>query len=288
MRTACLMLLVLSVAAVPTPADLPGVAATGARPADRPPIPPRPAGAPTGSAFAKQVESLSPADREAAILAEISRGNVPDFLRVFSPIHVQATARDGSRQAATYFVSTDYLAVGADDDFLRVPMTPATARAVAEATDCYLVTRKIVDDVYRAAEVKLSPRPMTERRESVQTFVEHHRLIERQRAASGKPAGALIAGNKKDVVASNRLREKPDRVAIYGWHKTDGTPIQPLSIVHRAQYVDYSHGVRLLSRFVMVGGRRVDAADVLKDAALCRLLSDEGVIDIGAAYGRAR
>jgi hypothetical protein len=312
MRTPCLLLTLLS-AALPgigarfaatrpgTSAAVARAATTGptttaattradatGRSADRPPIPPRPAGAPTGSAFAKQIESLAVADREAAILAEISRGNVPEFLRVFSSVRVESTAPDGARHTATYFVSPDYLAVGSDEDFFRVPMTPGTARAVADALNCCLVTRKVVDDVYRAAEVKLSPRPMTDRRESVQTFFEHDRLVEQQRVASGKPASALIAGIKKDVVVSNRLREKPDRVAIYGWHTAEGTPIQPLTIVHRAQYVDYSHGVRLLSRFVMVDGRRVDAADLLRDAALCGLLSDEGVMDIGTMYGRAR
>jgi hypothetical protein len=84
------------------------------------------------------------------------------------------------------------------------------------------------------------------------------------------------------------LREKPDRVAIYGWHKTDGIAIQPLSIVHGAKYVDYSHGVRLLSRIVIVDGRRVDAADLFKDATRHELVSDEGPIDIGTSYGRAR
>jgi hypothetical protein len=36
----------------------------------------------------------------------------------------------------------------------------------------------------------------------------------------------LIAGIQKDVVISGKISRdpKPDRVAIYGWHKLDGIP----------------------------------------------------------------
>jgi hypothetical protein len=173
----------------------------------------------------------------------------------------------------------DYLSVGGDEDFFRVPMTPATARAIADAIGCRMVTRKVVDDVYRAAEIKLAPQPLTERREAVETFFAHHQMIEERRVAWALPATALIAGVKKDVVISNRLREKPGRVAIYGWHKPDGAPIQPLTIVHAAEYVDYSHGVRLMGRTVAVDGEQRNADDVLRDEALHGLLSDEGVIE---------
>ena len=83
---------------------------------------------------------------------------------------------------------------------------------------------------------------------------------------------------KKDVVVSNRLAEKPNRVAIYGWHTADGKPIQPLTIVHRDTYVDYSHGVRLMRRTVTVDGRPRDVRHVLYSATLNGLLSDEGPI----------
>ncbi len=73
----------------------------------------------------------------------------------------------------------------------------------------------------------------------------HQQRIDEQRF--GLPLGELISGHKKDLVLSNRLRQLPDRVAIYGWHRAPGDPIQPLSTVHGARYVDYSHGVRLVS-----------------------------------------
>lgn len=239
-----------------------------------PGIPPRPADAMGGAAFMAKVAKLPAAEREEAIAVELCRGNVPDFLRTLHPITVRA-----KNHTATFEVMPDYLAVGSDADFVRVPMTPMTAARVADAFGCALPTRKIVDEVYKAAMVKLEPRPLTEAREAVETFVQHHTIIERQRAGNT----GLVAGIKKDVVVTNRLAEKPHKVAIYGWHKLDGAPIQPLTIVHRDTYVDYSHGVRLMRRAVTVDGKPRDVRHVLYAADLHSLLSDEGPI-IRPAY----
>jgi hypothetical protein len=239
-------------------------------------IPKRPADAPGGRAVVAQLEGLKPAEREIAIADEIARGNVPDFLRTFRRLKLTAKDGKGTEHAAVLEVMPDYLAVGSDADFVRVPMTPAAAAFVADRFGCALPTRKLVDEVYRAAAVKLEPKPLTTARESVATFLAHHDLIEGQR--TGKKLGELVAGVKKDVVVSNRLGEKPSRVAIYGWHQTDGQPIQPLSVVHARTYVDYSHGVRLVRRGVTVDGRERDLRHILASPDLCSLVSDEGAI----------
>ena len=135
----------------------------------------------------------------------------------------------------------------------------------------------MVDEVSRAAAVKLEPKPRTEEREAHATFLRHNAIIEEQRA--GKPLGELVAGVKKDVVVTNRLAERPNRVAIYGWHKPDANPIQPLYAGHADYYVDYSHGIRLIQRDCLVDGKPMKLADVLKDPELCGLVSDEGPID---------
>jgi hypothetical protein len=235
-------------------------------------LPARPSDALPGSKFAEKVKALSPAKREDAIRDEILRGNVPDFLRTFREV----TLADGGRRV-TIRVLPDYLAVGSDADFLRIPMTPRTAQAIADKTGCVLPTRKIVDAVYESATVRLTPKPMTKERESVATFLEHQRLIEEQRA--GRKPGELTAGHKKDVVITNRLKEKPDRVAIYGWHQPGGKPIQSLTIVHGECYVDYSHGIRLVRDAAKADGKDMKVADILRSDALHATLSDEGRID---------
>ncbi|HNM47260.1 MAG TPA: hypothetical protein PKH51_09605, partial [Candidatus Sumerlaeota bacterium] len=83
-----------------------------------------------------------------------------------------------------------------------------------------------------------------------------------------------------DVVITNRLLEKTHRVAIYGWRKMDNQPIQPLTIVHVDWYVDYSHGIRLIQRQVMVNGKPMLIDEVLSDPHLHVLLSDEGQMKI--------
>lgn len=241
-------------------------------------LPPRPSDAPTGSQFVEQVADLSLDEREAAVLRETTQGNVPDFLRQLKPIALAAGDDAGASHLAVCFVAPDYLAVGTDDDFFRFPLTPRTAMAIADALDCTLMTPRIADAVHAAADLKLEPRPLTEDRESVATFYRHHQLIEEQR--NRKPLGLLVSGIKKDIVWSNRLQEKPRKVAIYGWHYPDGRAIQPLYVGHWDRYVDYSHGVRLVANTVFVDGRKVRLPDLLKNERLCGLISSEGPVDV--------
>jgi hypothetical protein len=130
------------------------------------------------------------------------------------------------------------------------------------------------DAVDAAAEVHLAPHPLTEQREGVTTFLQHHRIIERERA--GKPLGLLVTGIKKDIVLTPRIFERPERLAIYGWRQLDGQPIQPLTIVHWDKYVDYSHGARLVNRTLHLDGKDLDITELLADPNRASLVSDEG------------
>ena len=237
-------------------------------------IPPRPVDAPGGATVMSGLAALSGPEREAETLAQITSGNVPDFLRCFRRVTVAGKDAAGVEHTVALDVTPDYLSVGSDDDFCRLPMTPATAQRIADAFGCLLPTTVLVDEIYRAAEAKLPPRPLVHEREAVTTFVQHSTIIQEQRAAI--PHGPIVAGIKKDIVLTNRLRERAGRVAIYGWHRPDGRPIQPLTTVHGSTYVDYSHGVRLVGRRALLDGRECDLAELLRDPNLAPLLSDEG------------
>jgi hypothetical protein len=106
----------------------------------------------------------------------------------------------------------------------------------------------------------------------------HNQMIEQQSRAQGVSLGALVSGHKKDLVITNRLAARPGQLAIYGWHRSSGEPIQPLSTVHGAGYADYSHGVRLVSQKAIMDGRVQSVYDILRDPVLARVLSDEGAI----------
>ncbi len=239
-------------------------------------IPDRPRSAQTGSAFMAATANMDRTQRESSILAELSRGNLPLWERRFASVTVTVTCADGAPHTITYQATPDFLSIGSDADFVRIPTNPLTAQRVADQFGCSLVTRRMSDQIWRAATLKLAPIPMTPGPQMMSNawFVEHNRRIEVQRA--GRPLGQLTAGDKKDVVISNRLLGAPTRVAIYGWHYLSGTPIQPLSTVHENTYADYSHGIRLVRKTVVVDGRPMDIVDVLRSPTLWPLLSDEG------------
>lgn len=254
-------------------------------------IPDRPADAVGGAAFVRRIVGRPRAEREAAIVAEVLRGNVPEFLRQLRPVTLQRHSSSGLVRA-TVWVMPDYLAVGSDDDFVRVPVDFYSAVTIARAFGMSLPTRKIVDAVYTQAALRLRPQPMTPGATmgSATYFEAHHRRIESQRAS--RAFGYLTAGHKKDLVITNRLaRQRSPRVAIYGWHRGPGDPIQPLSTVHGATYADYSHGLRLIAGVVVVNGVQRATLEALQDTRLASILSLEGPIRLseqlqGVAAGR--
>ncbi|MDR0421011.1 MAG: hypothetical protein LBH30_06165 [Prevotellaceae bacterium] len=226
----------------------------------------------SGSEFAEKAKKLNAEQREELILQEICSGNFPDFMLKPVVLKTSITA-NGKRIRAKYFVMPDYLMIGSNDDFMRVPMQPATAQKIADKFGFFLSTPKICDDIYSAAKVKLEPYPMTVARDSFQTFVEHNIIIEKQR----QQRKGLIAGIKKDVVITKAIlqNQKADRVAIYGWHKIDGKPIQPVYTGHIDSYVDYSHGIRLIYQIILVDGKPMNYRDVLNNDELKALLCND-------------
>lgn len=237
-------------------------------------LPQRQNAAITGSDLYKQIGALNWKEREPIVVREILNGNVPGFIKQLVPVHVTATdSATGKIINATFFVTADYLMVGSNNDFARVPLTPMAAQQIADSLNCFLPTRKIVNDIYAAAKVKLEPMPLFAFRDSAITFYHHHLIIEGQR----QNRKGLIAGIKKDVVISSKIMAdpKPNREAIYGWHKPDGKPIQPLYTGHVNWYVDYSHGIRLVYQDIIINGKKYNYKEVLQHPEFKKLLCDE-------------
>ncbi|MBN8674601.1 MAG: hypothetical protein J0L56_10730 [Chitinophagales bacterium] len=232
----------------------------------------------TGTIFYKQAAAMNWKSRDSFALKEILSGNIPSFLKKLSPVQVSVfDSISGKTIRATYYVTPDYISIGSDNDWVRVNITPMAAQQIADSFHCFLPTRKIVNDIYKTAQLKLEPVPMYAFRDSTPTMWQHHLIIEGQR----KGKKGLIAGIKKDVVISGKIArdKRPDRVAIYGWHQLNGQPIQPLYTGHINWWVDYSQGIRLVYRRVKVGKQWMDYTDVLKDPVLQKLLCDEDFCD---------
>lgn len=245
-------------------------------------LPPRATNAPTGSEFAHKITALDLAPREREISSQILAGNIPDFLRKLCPVTVTNVA-DGLTNTGTFYVTPDYLAIGSDTDYLLMPISGNTAQRIADQLNCVLPTRKMVDEIYAAAEVKLAPSPIppTAAMTTVPVFTNHNEIVRAQRNAvlDAHPLGALVAGHKKDVVVTARLNTVTNKIAIYGWHRlTNGTAIQPLYLGHVSWWVDYSQCIRLVSQAMFVNGKMMTVTQVLADPKLCGLISDEGAI----------
>ena len=245
-------------------------------------IPARPFDAMKGSEFAKTIASMDGSMREQAILAQLMEGNLPDFLRRLKPVRLSHRLKDGRRITVSFFVMPDYLAIGSDSDFLLIPMTLHTATQIAFRFGFVLPTKKMVDAIFIQSAFHFAPEPLPPgpQMRSTAYYVRHDERIKEQRQTLGNSLGALVSGHKKDVILTNRLVRAVGKIAIYGWHRLSGVPIQPLTTVHPASYADYSHGIRLVSETVLMEGKPESIYSVLQDPELTNALSDEGTIQV--------
>lgn len=239
-------------------------------------LPLRNSDAVTGSVFIKQIEKLSFEEREIRIVEEILSGNVPVFLRDFKKITYQ---RNGA--TIEFYALPDYLAVGSDSDFVRIPMGPLAAQQIADTLFCSLPSAFLVDQIAGASEGAIDPfpfRPLGNRNEQPVVFEDSNNAINALFKAKGYRPGMLVSGLKKDVIITYKIADsvRNHHVTIYGWHYPNGERIQPSNNVHINTYVDYSHGIRLLYRTVKINGKEYDLQAILSNPDLYELLSDEG------------
>ncbi len=258
----------------PAPVDPPP--APTPDPAPPAPSPPVTSSLVTGSAFIQANMDLVGPTREANILREFQNANMPNLLRNFVPV----TVSDGTN-SITYQVTPDVLCIGSDTDYVRMPMNPHTAQAIADQYNCSLITRKMSNDIWKAAVNKLEPKPWGPPYDDdmVKTYRIgiHNTTIQNQ--LSGKDPTALTSGHKKDVVLTNHLapNNPGKRVAIYGWIQLNGQPIQGLNPTsHADTYEDYSHGIRLVANDCVVNGSPMKIQDVFAHPVYSSLVSDEG------------
>ena len=243
-------------------------------------IPARPATALTGRELAHRFANIGDDERETLIQRELLAGNIPDGLRHLRPVALSAVSSTGTSTRMIVCVMPDYLALGSDDDFLLMPMRLRTALVVAERFGFTLPTPKLVDAIYAQSVIHLNPQPLPASPDMRSTayYLRHNEIIRAQRAGSSTTPALLMAGHKKDLVLTNRLWQNLERVAIYGWQRANGRPIQPLSTVHGWRYADYSHGVRFVSTEIRVDGRSQSLFRALEDPHLAAMLSGEGLM----------
>jgi hypothetical protein len=174
-------------------------------------LPERSTSALRGSELRAQLLGKSLMERERLVMHELTTGNVPAHLRRMVPVSFEAVVK-GKARTATIWCTPDYLGVGEDTDWFRMPLTPQSAQGIADRLDCVLPTRRMVDAIWRQAAVQLEPAPFSPKHydiTSVATFYLSHSQIELQ---LGARQGPLVAGIKKDVVISALIGSWPKRV----------------------------------------------------------------------------
>jgi hypothetical protein len=231
-----------------------------------------------GSRFIAALPEAPGPARERAILDAVKAGS--------TWVNWAVVASKWGDHSAEITVSTDALAVGDAEDWVRVTLSHTTAQRVADFFGALLPTTRIADLIADQASVHLTPCLQTPDAAMANTsrMLRHHEQIE------GKRAGrvGLVATVGKDWVVTNRLEGRPDRAANYGWHDPhapNGKLWQPLGLAHNRSHVDYSQTVRLVKRTVRVDGVERDLVDVLADPALAGLVSNEGPIRLWRLSG---
>lgn len=248
-----------------------------------------------GSDFMRRADTTAFWTLEDLIVETVTAGQVPDALRHFRKITFTTPVVDSveilrKKHKVEMWVLPDYIAIGTNDDFVRMPMGPLAAQRIADALDCTLPTPFLVDRIAEASEghVDIFPfRPLGNRNSQPIVFQDSNNAINAQFKAYGYHFGQLISGLKKDIVLTYKimtLTEYERNVAIYGWHHPDGRAQQPLFVRHGNFYVDYSHGVRLIYNKVKIDGVEYNIREILQSPELYRLLSDEPMHLTQATY----
>ena len=246
----------------------------------------KPAATITGNDFMHRADLADFWTLEDMIVDAVLSGNIPGELKFFQKIIFTTPIVDTIEilrkpHTIEMFVLPDYVAIGNDEDFVRMPMGPLAGQRIADSLDCILPTTFMVDRIAEASEghIDIFPfRPLGNRNCMPIVFQDSNNAINAVMKAKGYKFGQFISGLKKDIVLTYKiltLSGMEKNVAIYGWHHPDGRTQQPLHVKHGNFYADYSHGIRLISRTVIVDGKECDAREILESPALYRLLSDE-------------
>jgi len=241
----------------------------------------------------RQHGNLSDEELQNLLLMQWETGNIPDFLR--HPKKISIPTRNGG--TISVYAMPDYFAVGSNHDYVRFPMWPAMAQAIARQYDLSLPTRTVVDAIWNeagrtGAQLPASSLATTSfiRSEEDEPYLnspgfvlQRDREINDLMASRGIRPGTLIAGPKKELVVSNGAARNDRQIHFYGLYDANGKPIQrgpahgPLGYRHD----EYALGIRFLSQMVTVtdmnGNKKVISMnEALMDKDLSKDLNKVG------------
>lgn len=223
--------------------------------------------------------NLTLAQREDSVIHYVSKGYTPDFNTRLQKVRFEEDI-NGKKYKVTIWTLPDYFSLGSDKDYFYIGLTPDASIKISKMMNCTLPTKKLVDTIWARSEIKLSPQPIppSDSMTRMSVLYLHNKMVKHQLDSLIKVSGIkkvgnkIRAGHKKDIVQT--LVQTPGKVNIYGWHKKDGIPIQPLYSRHADTWVDYSHGLRLISMQIVINGKKMLIDEVLRNNELRKLVTD--------------
>lgn len=231
------------------------------------------------TAIAANLQESPTPEREAVFLDQVRAGNVQ---------HRWATIiAEDEAHSIELQVSEDAMRVGTADDSVRISVNASTAQRIADELDAMLLTPRIADLIRQQASIVVEPATQSANATMGATsrMVAHSRVVD-QRIARRT---GLVANAGKDWVLTNRLLERSDRAANYGWYVDESNHIgtlpglfvvQPLGLAHNRFHVDYAQTLRLVRKACRVDGRARLLEHVFADPALAPLICHEGVLHV--------
>jgi len=215
------------------------------------------------------------ATRERAILDAVIDGN---YVILWTPVAIS--------EKLTIFVSSDALKIGCTKDAIRVCASCKTQQRIADEIGAYLLTPKLVDDIWVESTIKIEPQtqPISASKYAMQR---HNDAIEELRAGR-----CGIVSGWKDWVIGERLWREQNKALNYGWHVETtadtwkgiklhdgaiaGKVIQPVSGAHDVNHVDYSQLCRFVRKKALYDGQMRDLAELVSDPLTAKAITTEG------------
>jgi len=209
----------------------------------------------------------------------------------YRPVTWSAIRLQAKDHQAIAYVSSDALAVGDEQDWVRINASHTLAQQIADVLGARLPTTKVCDEIHRQAALVIPPcirapdsQMMTTKRMADHNWEIQHKIQAATQTHRPNESPGLISTTGKNWVLTNRLLGNAEKGANYGWHDARGlhkSPSglklwQPLGMSHNRWYVDYSQTIRLVGPTVVVDGVGMDFDAVLQDPELCGVASYEG------------
>lgn len=265
-------------------------------------IPERPINALTGSQFLESQKGLSQSKMEQAIFNEIDQGNIPSFCR---SENMKRLTIEKNGYKVTYKAALDYLSIGSDTDYIRIPITPLLAQKLAKKYNWGIPTASITEHIYKNANIKLEGKgyltgekgstKLAEQQSKMQSteYIQKHSLdidkqISKLNQHNSNTEQLLVAGHKKDVIVSQYAINHPGNLDMRGLY-INGQAVQK-NPAHQDTYRDYSHGFRPIGgnlEIIKPDGttETIRYYDGLKIPEIAEILNGkEGAIDAESAY----